>query len=126
MTHAVEITHRNGSDALEELRIFLVRDPEVRRLGRVRWGNPAPKAGELGDGLDVLTLVITSLLALPGFIYGVSSWVKSRGSDRDDVEIRLGTVTVTVSGTEDPAQIRQLAELLKTAYPEETPHGDGQ
>ncbi|MFF5808255.1 hypothetical protein [Streptomyces sp. NPDC012746] len=126
MTGLVEITHPNGTDSLEELRTFLVRDPETRRLGRFRWENSAPKTGELGDGLDILTLAITSALALPGFIQTVSNWCKSRGTEEDSVQIRLGAIAVKVSGTEDPAQIRRLADILKAAYPEENTQGAGQ
>ncbi|MFJ8166529.1 hypothetical protein ACIRBY_37195 [Streptomyces sp. NPDC096136] len=121
MTESIKITHSNGIESLQELKTFLVRDPETRRLGRIRWENSAPATGVLGDGLDILTLVVTSAMALPSFIQGVSNWVKSHGTGESGVEIKLGVTRITVSGTEDPAQIRRLADVLKSAYPEETP-----
>ncbi|MGR4879556.1 hypothetical protein ACIPUC_09005 [Streptomyces sp. LARHCF249] len=126
MTGKIEISHPNGTDSLEELRTFLVRDPETRRLGRVRWENSAPKTGELGDGLDILAIIISSTIGLPGFVQIVSNWIKSRGSDGNSVEIRLGATGISVSGTEDPAQIRRLADVLKAAYPEGSPDGSSQ
>ncbi|MFD3548625.1 hypothetical protein ACFWUW_23995 [Streptomyces sp. NPDC058655] len=126
MTGHIEISHPDGTDSLEDLKTFLVRHPETRRMGRIRWENAAPKRGELGDGLDILTLAITGVLALPGFVHAVSSWIKSRGSEGDSVQIRLGAIEIIVSGTEDPAQIKRLADVLKAAYPEEGPQGRSQ
>lgn len=126
MTGKIEITHPNGTDSLEELRVFLVRDTETRRMGRVRWENSAPKTGELGDGLDILAIVISSVVGLPGFVQVVSNWIKSGGSDGNSVDIRLCGTGISVSGTEDPAQIRRLADILKAAYPEEGSQGSSQ
>ncbi|MFE6782133.1 hypothetical protein ACFVFF_07725 [Streptomyces sp. NPDC057680] len=120
MSGTIEIRPADETVQLEDLRQFLVRDPKSRTAGRYRLKASEPAAGTLGDGLDVLTLVITGTLALPGFIQVVSNWFKSRGDTPDSVEIKLGSAVVTVSGTEDPAEIRRLADILKAAYPENT------
>lgn len=38
----------------------------------------------------------------------------------EGVEIRLGSQRITFTGTEDPAEIRRMADLLKAAYPKRT------
>ncbi|MEU7295729.1 hypothetical protein AB0A76_21355 [Streptomyces exfoliatus] len=127
MTGKIEITHPDGAVALEGLKTFLVRDPETRRMGRVRWENAKPESGTLGGGLDVLAIVISGTLALPGFIQVVSNWFKSRGSNSPGgAEIRLGSASIMVSGTEDPTEIRRLADVLKAAYPEPPSEPGGQ
>ncbi|MEV7946416.1 effector-associated constant component EACC1 [Streptomyces rubiginosohelvolus] len=118
MNGTIEIRHTDGAGHLEELRRFLVRDPNSRAMGRFQLKATEPDAGTLGDSLDVLAIVISGTLALPGFIQVVSNWFKSRGDTPDPVEIKLGSVTVAVSGTEDPAEIRRLADVLKAAYPD--------
>ncbi|MGC9495134.1 effector-associated constant component EACC1 [Streptomyces sp. WG7] len=125
MIAKIEITQPNGAGGLEELRTFLVRDPETRRIGRIRWEKPEPTPGKLGDALDVLAIVISGTLALPGFIQVVSNWFRSRGDDQAAVTIALGSTSIVVSGTEDPAKIRHLADVLQAAYPDSTSPGEG-
>ncbi|WP_445194985.1 effector-associated constant component EACC1 [Streptomyces sp. TR1341] len=52
----------------------------MRGVGRARWTSEAPKEGILGDALDVLTLVVTSTLALPSAIDAVRRWCGSGGT----------------------------------------------
>lgn len=126
MSRTIEIRHADGSTQLEDLKRFLARDPNSRTIGRFQLKVTEPAAGTLGDGLDVLAIVISGTLALPGFIQVVSNWFKARGGAPDPVEIKLGSVTVAVSGTEDPAEIRRLADVLKAAYPDgSATAGDG-
>ncbi|KQX92689.1 MULTISPECIES: effector-associated constant component EACC1 [Streptomyces] len=126
MTETIEIHQVDGVRQLEDLKRFLVRDPSTRTMGRFQLRNTEPAAGTLGDGLDVLTLVISGTLALPGFVQVVSTWFKSRGEASAAVEIKLGTAKIAVSGTEDPAEIRRLADVLRAAYPQDAASsGDG-
>ncbi|MFB7609782.1 effector-associated constant component EACC1 [Streptomyces gardneri] len=120
MDETIEIRHTDGVRHLEDLKRFLVRDPSTRTIGRYQLRSTEPAAGTLGDGLDVLTLVVSGTLALPAFIQVVSNWFKSRGEAPEAVEIRLGSARIAVSGTEDPAEIRRLADILQAAYPENT------
>ncbi|WP_329620024.1 hypothetical protein OG357_05325 [Streptomyces sp. NBC_01255] len=119
----LRIATEAGAKVPDGLRTFLARDAELRGVGRARWTSEAPKEDTLGDALDVLTLVVTSTLALPSAIEAVRRWCGTRGTT-EGVDIRLGSQRITVTGTEDPAEIRRLADLLKAAYPESTP-GDG-
>ncbi|MFJ3304340.1 hypothetical protein ACIPSA_14670 [Streptomyces sp. NPDC086549] len=116
----LRIVAETGAKVPDGLRIFLSRDPELRGIGRARWASTAPKEGQLGDALDVLTLVVTSILALPSAIEAVKRWCGSRGTV-EGVEIRLGSQRITVTGTEDPAEIRRMADLLEAAYTESAP-----
>ncbi|MFF4068712.1 effector-associated constant component EACC1 [[Kitasatospora] papulosa] len=116
----LRIVSEAGAKVPDGLRTFLSRDNELRGVGRARWTSEAPKVGTLGDALDVLTLVVASTLALPSAIEAVARWCGSRGTT-EGVEIRLGSQRITVTGTDDPAEIRRMADLLKTAYPESTP-----
>ncbi|MFB7782256.1 hypothetical protein ACFC1D_06030 [Streptomyces vinaceus] len=116
----LRIVTATGAKVPDGLRIFLSRDPELRGIGRARWASTAPKEGQLGDALDILTLVVTGTLALPSAIEAVKRWCGSRGM-AEGVEIRLGSQRITVNGTEDPAEIRHMADLLKAAYPESGP-----
>lgn len=120
----LRIVTETGAKVPDGLRTFLSRDAELRGVGRARWTSEAPKEGTLGDALDVLTLVVTSTLTLPSAIEAVRRWCGSRGTT-EGVDIRLGSQRITVTGTEDPAEIRRMADLLKAAYPESTP-GDGE
>ncbi|MDW6059920.1 hypothetical protein SAZ11_20315 [Streptomyces sp. FXJ1.4098] len=121
MTANIEITQPNGTEGLEDLRVFLVRDPATRKIGRISWNKSTPKPGELGDALDVLAIAISGTLALPGFIQVVSNWFRSRGDNQEAVKIKLGSASIVVSGTEDPKEIKHLADVLKAAYPERDP-----
>ncbi|MER5934232.1 hypothetical protein [Streptomyces sp. NPDC002054] len=65
------------------LRRFLAQDPGFRTHGRARWEPSEPaREGQLGTGLEVLTLVITGVLALPAAIDTVRRWCASPGPGR--------------------------------------------
>lgn len=116
----LRIITETGAKVPDGLRIFLSRDPGLRGVGRARWASAAPVEDTLGDTLDILTLEVTSSLALPSAIETVKRWCASRGTV-EGVDIRLGSQKITITGTEDPAEIRRMADLLKAAYPESAP-----
>ncbi len=121
----IEIVHPDGVQTLEGLRIFLTRDPAARKVGRIRWETSGPGEEELGDGLDVLSIVISSVLGLPDFVQAVANWVRSRNGATDAIEIKLGAAQITVTGTDDPGEINRLADVLKAAYPAPSVDGYG-
>ncbi|MCC8452828.1 effector-associated constant component EACC1 [Streptomyces rochei] len=110
------LTDRNGGKAPDSLRAFLVRDPLIQAAGRVKW-QPVHRAkpGELGTGLDVLTLVITGVLALPSAIETVRKWCASVGPSDASVAVSVGDVTVTVTGSTGPDEIAAMATALTAA-----------
>ncbi|MBO3682257.1 hypothetical protein [Streptomyces sp. NEAU-YJ-81] len=102
------------------LLVFLSRDPDMRDVGHVHWeSTQEPKADELGNGLDILAISLSSVIALPSAIEVIRRWCSSPTAPTEGVVIRLGSQTISVAGTEDPTTIRHLAEVLKAAYPEQ-------
>ncbi|MFJ2647491.1 hypothetical protein ACIO1C_12275 [Streptomyces sp. NPDC087420] len=108
------VTATNGNRVPDGLRIFINRDPSMRGIGRAEWEPGEIRAGELGTTLDVLAIVVSGALGIPGAIDVVNRWCRSRGTT-STVKIVVGDKSVTVEGTSDPAEIKQLAETLKAA-----------
>jgi len=116
MGNTVLLTDPNGGKVPDALRAFLVRDPLMPTVGRVKW-QPLTRArpGELGTALDVLTLVVTSVLALPSAIDTVHRWCVSRGRAGASVVLSVGEVTVTVTAGSTPEEVAAMAAALTAA-----------
>ncbi|MFD9413052.1 hypothetical protein ACFWBN_39520 [Streptomyces sp. NPDC059989] len=116
MGSVIRITSPLGGQAPASLQRFLTADPEFRACGRARWEAGAPTVeGHLGTGLDVLTLVVTGVLALPAAIDTVRRWCTAPGNRDTSVELRAGGVTVIVSGTTALHDVAALATTLAAA-----------
>jgi hypothetical protein len=113
---AIFLTDSSGGKAPDALRTFLLRDPDFATAGRVKWQPARPaKPGELGTGLDILTLVVTAVLALPSAIETVRRWCASPGQQDATVVMSVGDVTVTVTAGTSPAEIAAMAAALTAA-----------
>ncbi|MBM7055723.1 effector-associated constant component EACC1 [Streptomyces durocortorensis] len=109
---AFEITLPSGGRVPDGLRVFIARDPSLRGAVRAQWEPRRLQGGTLGDGLDVLTLAVTGVLALPSAIETVKRWVSSQGGEAASVVISRDGVSVTISGVEDAEQLQNLAAAL--------------
>ncbi|WAZ26161.1 hypothetical protein STRCI_007712 [Streptomyces cinnabarinus] len=116
MANTVLLTDPSGGKVPDALRAFLVRDPLMPAVGRVRWQPSAgARPGELGTAMDVLTLVVTGLLALPSAIDVVRKWCSSPGQTGSSVVLTVGEVTVTVTAASTPEEIAAMAAALTSA-----------
>ncbi|MFF1325737.1 effector-associated constant component EACC1 [Streptomyces chartreusis] len=88
------------------------RDRSLHGIGRAQWIPRSAREGELGTGLDILAIVVSSVVGVPSAIDTVSRWC--RGT-RQSVEITVGAKSIKVTGTESPEEIEVLAEALKVA-----------
>ncbi|MFC9343775.1 hypothetical protein ACFT0G_28295 [Streptomyces sp. NPDC057020] len=122
MGPVIHITSPRGGQAPASLQRFLTADAEFRVRGRARWEAGAPTAeGQLGTGLDILTLAVTGVLALPATIDTVRRWCSSPGNRDTAVELHVGEVTVIVSGTTTPNDVAALAATLAAALESTAP-----
>ncbi|GGV79704.1 hypothetical protein GCM10015535_16890 [Streptomyces gelaticus] len=108
----LKITLAGGSRVPDGLRAFIARDPSLRGVAQAQWQSRKVQAGTLGDGLDVLALVVTGALALPSAIETVKRWVSSQGGEAASVVISRDGVSVAISGVEDSEQLQKLAAAL--------------
>lgn len=118
MTIKAELRHANGTKIPDGLRLWLLRDPHMRGRGKATWASSrVTRPDELGDALDVLTLVVTSLLALPSAIESVRQWCSTRDAESPPIDLRVGEVTLTLTGTESPERIAAFVEAVSKAQP---------
>ncbi|MEV6750677.1 hypothetical protein AB0N21_41315 [Streptomyces sp. NPDC051080] len=94
--------------------MFINRDSSMRGLGRAEWEPRAMRAGELGSTLDILAIILSTAVGIPGAIDVINRWCRSQGPTQT-VKILVGSTSVTVTGTNDPEEIKRLAETLKSA-----------
>lgn len=122
MGHVIRLTLPDGVPAPEALRRFLGQDPALRACGRAHWepAGPTPE-DRLGTGLDVLTLSVTAVLALPSAVDTVRRWCASPGQRGTTVELHAGRVTVRVTGTTTPEQAAAITTALTTALENPAP-----
>lgn len=103
-THALGLFNWLGSE--DELR------------GRVRPQRRAPKPGEMGSAVELLTVAVGSGGAVAVLIQSVCTWLTSRGAD---VKVTVTTadgrrVEVDVRRAADPAAVlREVAEQFPAA-----------
>lgn len=119
----VELDGADGKKLPDSLRLHLVRNSHIRTNGAVAWESPVQEEGYLGDGLDVLTLVVTSAFALPGAISVVKSWVEACGTS---VRVKSGRVTAVIKGAQSAAEYDAIVEALKAAAPANPTGQNGQ
>lgn len=116
MTYLVSVTLPGGSPAPDSLRQFFSSDPGFRAHGKARWQPAGPVAeGQLGTGPDVLTLVVTGVLALPSAVETVRRWCTTPGQRHTAVELRTGETVITVTAAATSQEVGALAAALATA-----------
>ncbi|MFI6602138.1 hypothetical protein ACIBHX_38310 [Nonomuraea sp. NPDC050536] len=82
---------------LRSLYEWLRDEPVIRQSSQISLSEQEVKPGDMGDTLDLITLLVTSGLALPGFIQTVASWAATRRS-RPTVVIKREDVRVEITG----------------------------
>ena len=99
-------------DELRSLRAWLADEPAVRRHAQLRWGGAAP--GELGAGLDTLSLVLGAGFSTLQLLLAVAQWRASRPSPPTVTVTRTDPdgATVRIEAT-DPQALAEAARLLE-------------
>ncbi|MEV7869219.1 hypothetical protein AB0P17_24715 [Streptomyces sp. NPDC088124] len=124
MATEIRIYGASGEKVPDGLRVFLKRAPEMREVGSVRRDGKVDE-GMLGDGLDWLTLTVTTLLGLPATFQVIRNYIDSRGGVRaGGFRLQVGDTSITITGAEDDAEIRRLISLLRSAAADDE-DGDG-
>ncbi|MET8755217.1 hypothetical protein ABZW32_34725 [Streptomyces sp. NPDC004667] len=108
------VTEVDGSAVPDGLRMFINRDSSMRGVGRAEWEPREMRAGELGTGLDILAIVLSTGVGIFGAIDVIKKWCSSQGPAQT-VKVMVGSASVTVEGTTNPDEIKRLADALKSA-----------
>nr|WP_245667357.1 CobW-like GTP-binding protein [Actinomadura macra] len=87
---SIELAGRFADEELRSLHGWLQRDPAVRRNVRMQLAPIGPTAGQMGNTLDLITMFVTSGLALPNFVQTLLTWRETRR--------QKCTITLTVDG----------------------------
>lgn len=87
---------QNSDQELRSLYEWLLNEHDLRPQLKVKLVHKEPGPGEMGDTLDLISMIIASTLALPGFIQAISEWRRTR-RNRPQVVIERGETTVTIS-----------------------------
>jgi hypothetical protein len=94
----VRVRVADGSvDESRSLRAWLREEPAVRRHGRPEVPAEDAPSGQMGDGLDVLTLVLGPGLTAAQLVFSIIMWRASHGRpirviiERDGREIPVDT-----------------------------------
>jgi hypothetical protein len=100
-------------DALRSLRSWLADEPAVRRHAQLGWTSTA-RPGELGPGLDVLTLAVSTGLSVLQLLLAVAQWRASRPQPPTVMITRTEPdgATVRIEAT-DPQTLAAAAEALE-------------
>nr|WP_157553887.1 hypothetical protein [Herbidospora sakaeratensis] len=101
-----------ASDTDEELRslyTWLRDEPAIRENCRISLDGRGIGPGEMGEILDVITLLVTSGLQLPALAQTLSGWAATR-RNRPTVTVSRGDFQVVITG----ANIDEVLEVLDT------------
>jgi hypothetical protein len=93
-----------------DLREWLSKSPEVlRALGLVQ-SSPTTRPGELGDALDLINFLVSSVLDTAALLTSIAAW---RDARRPNATITISRDDVTVSVTSaEPLDIQRLTQIL--------------
>lgn len=83
---------------------WLVAEPELRGHAQVSTGARQPAPGHMGDGLDLVNVVLANSIALGGLVTAVAAW---RGSRPRPPQVRLerdGTVITLQDGSPETVE----------------------
>ncbi|MFD5833813.1 hypothetical protein ACFWHV_09590 [Streptomyces collinus] len=101
----------DDSSSLSSLRRWILRDDSLRERVEVCSEESQAEPGTMGDALDIISLALTSSLALPAFIQSVKNWRETRRA-QPEVSITVGPATVVLAGDSDELTA-QLVEALQ-------------
>lgn len=106
----------HGSDRALEL--WLLGDLSLRGRVRVDWDRSerAPEAGgdtALGDPTAVLSLVVSSALALPAALESLRRWTRAQPPTSPPVLLRRGRTEVEIGPDTTADQLRELLAALE-------------
>ncbi|MYR78461.1 hypothetical protein K7395_25905 [Streptomyces filamentosus] len=94
-----------GAEAASLCR-WLLADSELRGRARVSTGAQRPAAGHMGDGLELVNVVLANGIALGSLITAVAAW---RGSRPRPPQVRLERDGVVVTLQDNsPEQVEQI------------------
>jgi hypothetical protein len=104
-----------GDAADEELRSlyeWLLDEPEVRQAADLRLVAKEPQSGEMGSTLDMISMVTTSAIGLPGMIDVIRNWSVTR-LRRPKITIQRGDLKATFTDIDPEAVIEILEKLCE-------------
>lgn len=91
------------------LRSWLLRAEELG--GQAVVGGTGPRADEMGEGLELISVVLSNSIALGSLVTSIAAWRGSRpGTPRVRIEIDGATVSID---TNDPEEIARITEALR-------------
>lgn len=102
-----------GDAADEELRSlykWLLDEPELRQAADLQLVAKEPQSGEMGAALDMISMVATSAIALPGMIEVIRNWRRTR-LRKPQITIQRGDLKATFVDIDAEAVIKLLEEL---------------
>ncbi|WP_405503724.1 hypothetical protein [Streptomyces anulatus] len=98
-----------GAEAASSLRRWLMAEPELRGRARFSPGAEPPAAGHMGDGLELVNVVLANSIALGSLITAIAAW---RGSRSRPPQVRLERDGVVVTLRDNsPEQVEQILRM---------------
>ncbi|MFK0254373.1 hypothetical protein [Streptomyces sp. NPDC090445] len=106
----IDLQVRGDRAEVRSLYKWLSRDPELRRTARIELAGQEPRPGDMGDILDLVTLVVGSGWSAASLGVAVAAWRGTRPNP-PVVTVRRGDLEIVLAGA-DEAQLRQAVALL--------------
>ncbi|MFJ9505956.1 hypothetical protein ACIRPZ_19355 [Streptomyces anulatus] len=98
-----------GAEAASSLRRWLMAEPELRGRAKFSPGAERPPAGHMGDGLELVNVVLANGIALGSLITAIAAW---RGSRSRPPQVRLERDGVVVTLRDNsPEQVEQILRM---------------
>lgn len=104
----IEVLEDDGRQ-LVALQRWLMWDPDTAGAS-LSLRDRQERPGTMGDGLELINVVLSNAVGLGGLLLAVANWRQSRGNG-PEVRVEHRGVTVIVSGA-DPRHIDQLVRQL--------------
>ncbi|MGP3921111.1 hypothetical protein OHA25_13525 [Nonomuraea sp. NBC_00507] len=114
MSINIRIAGDHAEQELRSLYDWLRDEPNVRQHAEIRLVSKELNSDEMGDTLDLISLIVTSSLQVPTLVDVISGWIGTRRG-RPKVTIERGEMRVEVSGT----SAEEVVKILNAMEPDD-------
>ncbi|MEU7886368.1 hypothetical protein AB0B54_12780 [Microbispora bryophytorum] len=111
VTLNIRVTGLGSDEELRSLYDWLLREPRVRQHAQVRLASREPRPGDMGDVLDLITLLVTTGLQLPSLATSLTVWRSTRRR-KLQLTIQKGDVTITIPEGDAETALKMLEALM--------------
>ncbi|GLW21748.1 effector-associated constant component EACC1 [Microbispora triticiradicis] len=110
-TLSIRVTGLGSDEELRSLYEWLLREPGIRQHTQMRLVPKESRPGDMGDVLDLISLLVATGLQLPSLATSLTVWRSTRRR-KLPLTIAKGDVTITIPDGDSETALKMLEALM--------------